>query len=612
MDNGDDLYVEIGTVTDETVEVPVYTYIAMFVLDCCEVYDINIYFVKSNASSQFCIPVKVTEHFKFKFIEFDDLPQNVKDSHFPVIHSVNSLTCIGGLCAVVRWAIKTNPNDSYSDLLGFRNGCLMACSENSIWTKFCEVDMPNSVNLLIDRKSNRNEESVLPSDLLKLEFHLQHPVKTHNILKRKQEFVNKMKSHQNNESHSGKDVFEMSSLKESLEEQLEIKKKSSSPPSEYTMDKSCVNVKLPHIYVEGIDFTIADVILLPTVHHLLTELRPWKSEIERNLPLLLNWYRRLLKNEYISKLIDTWKWVKWEDIFIETYRNDIKIPEIQKESLYTRDPLRCKPRMRNRDPAEIIDKLTIAGVCPYYSAHPFKNNTSLEWEALPRAVHPAGGDLPLNRIMRKCHQVESIVTAVLSLAVPGNLIVDFCAGGGHVGILIAYLRPSCKVILIENKESSMDRARARAKELQLRNVFFYQCNMDYFCGRFDIGVCLHACGVATDLVIRQCLSQNASFVCCPCCYGSIKNSHLVQYPRSEKFRECGVSYEEYQLLCHCADRTEVATPKVEEGKYCMSIIDTDRYFHAYENNYNIRLTTLQPPSCTPKSNLLIGVPKSNN
>jgi hypothetical protein len=28
----------------------------------------------------------------------------------------------------------------------------------------------------------------------------------------------------------------------------------------------------------------------------------------------------------------------------------------------------------------------------------------------------------------------------------------------------------------------------------------FQGNMDYFSGKFDIGVSLHACGVATDLV----------------------------------------------------------------------------------------------------------------
>ena len=46
------------------------------------------------------------------------------------------------------------------------------------------------------------------------------------------------------------------------------------------------------------------------------------------------------------------------------------------------------------------------------------------------------------------------------------------------------------------------RAVHRVQSLGLTNCRFYQGNMDYFKGRFDIGVSLHACGVATDLVIQ--------------------------------------------------------------------------------------------------------------
>jgi len=69
----------------------------------------------------------------------------------------------------------------------------------------------------------------------------------------------------------------------------------------------------------------------------------------------------------------------------------------------------------------------------------------------------------------------------------------------------------------------------------------FQCNLDYFHGQFNIGTCLHACGVATDLVLQQCLDRGASFVVCPCCYGNIQNTHLVTYPRSQRFREAGFS-----------------------------------------------------------------------
>ncbi len=67
--------------------------------------------------------------------------------------------------------------------------------------------------------------------------------------------------------------------------------------------------------------------------------------------------------------------------------------------------------------------------------------------------------------------------------------------------------------------------------------------MDYFVGKFDIGVSLHACGVATDLVIQKCLDNQASFVSCPCCYGSVQENHMISYPRSQRFKEVPVAFE---------------------------------------------------------------------
>ena len=55
-------------------------------------------------------------------------------------------------------------------------------------------------------------------------------------------------------------------------------------------------------------------------------------------------------------------------------------------------------------------------------------------------------------------------------------------------------------------------------------------------------MCLHACGVATDMVLKQCLQNNASFVICPCCYGGIQNTHLITYPTSKYYQDAGIEY----------------------------------------------------------------------
>ena len=160
----------------------------------------------------------------------------------------------------------------------------------------------------------------------------------------------------------------------------------------------------------------------------------------------------------------------------------------------------------------------------------------IDWDSLPHLVHPLGGQLPVERLEKKCQQLENLTLAVLSLRPgPGQVIVDFCSGGGHLAILLAYLLPEVTVYLVENKHQSLLRAIKRVQALGLSNCRFYQGNMDYFQGRFDIGVSLHACGVATDLVIQASVRQKASFVCCPCCYGSVQANHMLAYPRSNAF-----------------------------------------------------------------------------
>lgn len=45
-----------------------------------------------------------------------------------------------------------------------------------------------------------------------------------------------------------------------------------------------------------------------------------------------------------------------------------------------------------------------------------------------------------------------------------------------------------QVILIENKEESLVRARHRSAQLGLTNIGFIQTNLDYFTGNFNVGV----------------------------------------------------------------------------------------------------------------------------
>ena len=55
------------------------------------------------------------------------------------------------------------------------------------------------------------------------------------------------------------------------------------------------------------------------------------------------------------------------------------------------------------------------------------------------------GDLNKQRSTRKRQQIENMATHISKMAKAGDTIVDFCAGGGHLGIVLAYLRPDCHV-----------------------------------------------------------------------------------------------------------------------------------------------------------------------
>ena len=70
-----------------------------------------------------------------------------------------------------------------------------------------------------------------------------------------------------------------------------------------------------------------------------------------------------------------------------------------------------------------------------------------------------------------------------------KLPCNSCTGGGHLGLLVAHLAPSVMCHMVENKEESLARARARGIEMGLKNVWFYQCNLEFYVGNFNIGTC---------------------------------------------------------------------------------------------------------------------------
>lgn len=568
----------------ESFHASLSTVVVLYVFSYCDIGDIDVVLVQSETGSpRYPIPADIFRRLRSFSQSNESVPAKLLDCKPPALYlpGTSSTTCIGGLAGVLRWVVseraRQNEDAFAKSLLGFRGNTLAACSESSLWTRFCEIDIQRAVLHVQKLEAKGVPGSVrLPEELLLLEAHLGQPVKTHNIRRRKQEVQKNMCS--SNMAKAGATTL----------------------------------LELEHRYVEGFDRTLADVIIFPCVHLCLLELRS-RVDYEQllvSLPLILKWYNRIIGEVRTGRALATLEMTRLEDVARRTEWLSVEEVELPRDSLYSTHPERTKPRIRHKSPSEIIGRLASARVIPNIQPNPGKEDLPLPWGDYPNKVHPAGGGLPSDRVTRKCQQIENIVVLALKLAVKGSTVVDFCSGGGHVGIVLAYLLPECNIVMIENKEESMHRARERIAALGLDNVTLYQCNMDYYRGRFDLGVSLHACGVATDVVLRKCIDSNAAFVSCPCCYGAMKSTAGISYPLSKVFRDTGISALDYVLLCHYADRTETNTATCEQGHYCMGLVDRDRSFWATEYGYDVVLTQMWPRDCSPKGLVLVGKPVS--
>lgn len=244
----------------------------------------------------------------------------------------------------------------------------------------------------------------------------------------------------------------------------------------------------------------------------------------------------------------------------------------------------------------------------------------------------------------------SLVEAAEALLPHGGLAVEFCCGGGYVGIPLAVKRPDAMVILTDMNSVSLSFAKIRVKRLGLENVHFKLCELTQIerdlceVGRsslnvplserpFDVGIALHACGGASDTVLKICRDANASFVVSPCCYGFIKHAVLAgpefmamsrsdndvssekerssNYPLSAIFRKAGWKSLWFAQLCSQADRTfwthdDRSVRHNTSGRLAMKVIDSDRLLKARENGFLVEAKFMSPFNASPKNHILVG------
>ena len=226
-------------------------------------------------------------------------------------------------------------------------------------------------------------------------------------------------------------------------------------------------------------------------------------------------------------------------------------------------------------------------------------------------------------------------------------VVDFCCGSGWQTLPLAQYFPNVSFVLIDSKQRSLDVARERATRAKLNNVRTVLLSIEHFQEPFDLGIALHACGPATDIAMELCVQTNADFVMIPCCVGKVQqsasylttndtdtsreeDSHvatIIQYPRSKIGRE-QLTREGYDAVAKAADfghreeededkskkketKTKTTTTKNlaqwrEERRACKSLVEHDRALACIERGYKCWLSIMEPKSCSPKNDVIVG------
>ena len=208
--------------------------------------------------------------------------------------------------------------------------------------------------------------------------------------------------------------------------------------------------------------------------------------------------------------------------------------------------------------------------------------------------------MPPIRAWRKRRQIENVLGPLAELTAllerPAH-IVDFCASSGHVALPAAAVLKGVTVEINDLRERPIDIARERIAALP--PALRARCtarvgSTETHTGPFDIGVALHACGVATDVVLEACLRRRAAFVLVPCCVGRLAQranrgrNARASLPKTEAFAACfdlpksavwrgALSSDEAKALARagdCAARDKL-TADDRERRACKTVIDGD-------------------------------------
>jgi len=299
---------------------------------------------------------------------------------------------------------------------------------------------------------------------------------------------------------------------------------------------------------------------------------------------------------------------------------------------------------------EVVMSELLLRIHPFFVRIPPEPAPNWPWDGLPHESAPPAGV----KGQRKKLQLQSLMQCIVAMVPvdPGSIkIVDFGGGSGHLSIPLALLLPQCEVIVVDLKASSLSLVHEKAAKntnpeasddvfsypegvdvtqhdhtkrscAGIPNLYTYHGSIESYEDKFDLGVALHACGEASDLVLRACGKAMAAVVMAPCCVGKLNRSKLnpyiyhatgsnnptVTYPQSNAFGN--LTEADWNALAKAADYSdwvEMRLPRNATRRTAKALLETDRLLFLSEKfGYQTALTRMDPWEASPKHDVLLG------
>jgi len=452
------------------------------------------------------VKLRLRQYNNCSWCHWKELPELLRGCELPAVVLGDQNLIMSGLCSTLRYIVQTaqqgletavdrSLSDCLLNLLGLRQNCLRACAEVSEWTLYTEVMLPQLVEKVISPdKSDVVGDDPWP-ELLQLENQLSKlPVEPSRHRNRKQRESKQSSNTAVINDHTAKSVTKREwdrrekvdtpgklMTSENLECDISV---STSQRFENLWVAESSEEICGRRFVEGSSVQLTDLTIFVCVQLIFSSnnVERWCSHFCR----IMSWYQRIAAIPSVSNAIKSTGLTEYHHkadnvavqnsaVLSSTATDSDTFPkpvedklhsECQfmtqnlmhsKNSTYDQNCIQQTNKTKFRASQDLIDsaiaKATGMGLPPELLTLGNGECLQLPWEQYPSWVLPHMGGVPDKRAAKKVQQLENIAAAVKEIvstrsndsSSEGGTIVDFCSGGGHVGILLAYLFPQYKV-----------------------------------------------------------------------------------------------------------------------------------------------------------------------